>query len=78
MCCFYVTQTFDEYSGVNKVTTIVKEIVVGNAFQLVFKSARGRLLVADLNVELFCSCSQGWLNQLTESEVKEIWFFKVM
>ena len=77
MCCFYATQIFDDYSDVNQVTTEVKKIVDGNVFQLVFKSASGRLLVADLyiRVELFCSCSHGWLNQLTESEVKNFFVF---
>ena len=60
-CCFPVTQTFDDYSEINEVTTVVRKNLLRNVFHLIFKTALGRLLVADLSIDIFCNCTLGWL-----------------
>ena len=69
-----VTQTFDDYSDVNQVSTEIKKTVDGNDFKLVFKTAPESRTVSDMyiHVELFCNCAHGWFNQLAGSEVMVI------
>ena len=68
---FTVTQISKNYFLPSQVSTVVGKSIEGDVFQLVFKVAAGRILIADLYMELFCNCTHGWLNKLSMPEGNE-------
>src|SRR6218665_1792565 len=55
--CFYLQQEFNDYLTLSTIKTDYKKAIQGTEFQLIFNSAKGRLNISDVSVNVTCYCA---------------------